>query len=625
MFAALSGHPRHDGVATLLRVSSLPRSPEHVTPTYDREPEHDLGSMIVERDVYVPMRDGVQLCVDIYRPATEDPLPALLAFAIYNKDVQGPAMAEAIPPQPAWSPLWSGPLEAGDTRFLVSRGYVHVIGMPRGVGKADGGGDRTWDSYDLIEWIGEQEWCTGDVGMVGISGFGAEQMHVARQGPPHLKAVFPFDPRGAYGRLGGFREEYPGGVVHLFRYLVSHFGVFHQDKTSPGELSPEREELWRAAMANADYKIHPHVYNVVTMKGQQLPTYFDVLIDPFEGEDVAATSEAEMAGIDIPVYTGSGWYAYTYKTHLQGAQTYWRHLGGNVKKLLFAGPAHLERPFHGLHSEILRWYDHWLKGIDTGILDEAPVRYWVAGANQWRSGEDWPLPETEWTPFYLNSWERLSPDAYVPSSVDDNVPPDTFVQMPLTHTATVSGLRFVSEPLSEPLLIAGPGVLRLFASIDQDDTNWIVSLKDIGPDPHVMTVREGERELDPSLPERELTRGWLKASNRALDPERSLPWKPFHRLTRAAAAPVTPGEIVEYEIEILATANQFGVGHRICVEISSMDVPTGVAGATNAEYVPYHLTSARTTVHTIYHDTARPSAVLLPVIPLGAADPSGAA
>jgi uncharacterized protein len=592
---------------------SSPLSPEHVPPGYDRAPEYE--GMVVERDVYVPMRDGVRLCVDVYRPDTTEPMPALLAFAIYNKDIQGPAAAEAIPPQPAWSPLWSGPMEAGDTRFLVSRGYVHVIGMPRGVGKSEGGGARTWDSYDLIEWIAEQPWCDGNVGMVGISGFGAEQMYVARQRPPHLKAIFPFDPRGAYGELGGFREEYPGGVVHLFRYLVGHFGVFHQDKGAPGELPPEREALWREALENPDYRIHPHVYNIVAMKGQHMPAYFNVLIDPYEAEGVLERSEAEFGRIDIPVYTGSGWYGYTYKTHLQGAQTYWRHIASRAKKLLFAGPAHLERPFHGLHSEILRWYDHWLKGIDTGVLDEPPVRYWVTGANEWRTGTDWPLPETRWTPFYLNSWERLRPEPFVPRSVDDNIPPDSFVQMPLTHTRRVQGLRFVSEPLNEPLLVAGPAKVRLFASIDQADTTWIVSLKDIGPDPHVMTVREGERELDPDLPERELTRGWLKASNRALDPERSTEWKPFHKLTRAAAEPVTPGEVVEYEIEVLATANLFEKGHRICLEITSMDVPTGVAGATNAEYVPYHITSSKTTLHTIYHDTEHPSALLLPVIP----------
>ena len=91
------------------------------------------------------------------------------------------------------------------------------------------------------------------------------------------------------------------------------------------------------------------------------------------------------------------------------------------------------------------------------------------------------------------------------------------------------------------------------------------------------------------LHERELTRGWLKASHRAIDPTRSKPWRPWHPLTRQAQKKVIPGEITEYAIEILATANLFRRGHRICIEIASADMPTGVGGATNAEYVPNHI------------------------------------
>ncbi len=158
-------------------------------------------------------------------------------------------------------------------------------------------------------------------------------------------------------------------------------------------------------------------------------------------------------------------------------------------------------------------------------------------------------------------------------------------------------------------------MLNLFAEIDQDDTNWIVSLKDVGPDVSVRTVREGEREIPADLPEREVSRGWLKASHRALDPQRSKPWKPWHPLTREAQKKVVPGEITEYAIEIMATANLFRRGHRICIEIASADMPTGVGGATNAEYVPNHICSSRTTLHKIYHDGRRPSHLLLPVIP----------
>lgn len=588
------------------------KHPEAPPGRYDRAPQY--SGMIANRDVEVPMRDGKKLAVDIYRPDSEEKFPALLAFAIYNKDLQGPDAAEALPPQPSWAPMWAGLLEAGDTKFFVSRGYVHVIGSPRGIGKSEGGGSREWDCYDLIEWIAAQPWCDGNVGMIGISGFGAEQLAVAKQQPPHLKAIFPFDPRGAYGPLGGFRDEHPGGVLHVFRYLIGHFSAIHQTKGQPAALPPEKEQLWQAAMNNPDYRIYPHIYNVVAQKGQHMPPYFELLINPYDSEDAVRKSEAEFAKIKVPTYTGSGWYAYTYKTHLNGAQNWFRELDV-PKKLMFAGPAHLERPFHSFHGEMLKWHDHWLKGIDTGVMNEPPVKFWVMGANEWRTASDWPLPETQWTKLYLNSWERLRPEPFTPSSVDDEQAPDSFVQMPITQTGTIQKLRYLTEPLSADTLVAGPMVLNLFAAIDQDDTNWIVILKDVGPDVSVMSAREGERRLRQDLPEREITRGWLKASHRAIDAARSRPWRPWHPLTREAQKPVIPGEIYEYAIEIMATANLFRKGHRICLEITSLDLPTGIGGATNAEYIPYHICSSRTTLHHIYHDARRPSHLLLPLVP----------
>jgi hypothetical protein len=140
-------------------------------------------------------------------------------------------------------------------------------------------------------------------------------------------------------------------------------------------------------------------------------------------------------------------------------------------------------------------------------------------------------------------------------------------------------------------------------------------LKDVGPDVSVLTAREGERHVPSSLLERELTRGWLKASYRALDETRSKPWEPFHKLTRDAVAPVKAHEIAEYQIQILATANQFKAGHRICLDITSMDVPTGTGAMTNVEYIPYHVCSSKTVTHKVYRDAERPSHLLLPIIP----------
>jgi predicted acyl esterase len=575
-------------------------------------------SMVQQRDVMVSMRDGIRIAVDIYRPEAEGKFPALLAFAQHNKDLQAPAVSEALPPQPAWSALWQGAAEAGDSEYLTSRGYVHIIGNPRGVGKSEDGGSPAWDLYDLIEWIAVQPWCDGNVGMVGLSAYASAQWNAAIQQPPHLKALFPFDAGAAYGadRTAGYmRDVYPGSVLHVFHLLLAG-AVNHGTVGQPGPLPPEQEAQWQEAMNNPDLKIYTNMYNLLTMKGQMLRRLFNALIDPYEDEGAVKRTEEAFEKIQVPTYTGVGWHGYTYKQHLQGAQNWYR--GIKVpKKLMFTGPAHFDRPFQAFHEEILRWHDYWLKGIDTGIMDEPAVKIWVQGANEWRSGNDWPLPETQWTKYYLHSWERLRKDPFIAGARDGYAEPDAFIQMPPSQTRTIQRLRYMTDPLPEDTLMIGPISLTIHASIDQEDTNWIVILKDVGPDVSVRTAREGEREVPADLPERELTRGWLKASMRALDPERTTPWKPFHKMTRDSRQPVVPGEINEYQIEILSTANLFEKGHRICVDITSLDMPTGAGMLTNVVYIPYHLCSSKTTAHKIYHNDKYPSHLLLPIIPAG--------
>lgn len=571
--------------------------------------------MIEERDVQIAMRDGVKLSVDVYRPDGPGPYPVLYASSLHNKDMQGPDIADILPPQPAHAPLWFGPVEAGDTRRFIANGYVHVIGQVRGAGKSEGVfGPPNEDHYDTIDWMVRQSWCDGNVGMVGISGYAGEQWRAAVQGHPALKAIFPYDACSAYGGPGGFRDFVPGGVQHTFAYLLSVFSTVHENRGVPGDLPPELDKLWRSAMANPDYKMYLNLYNILTQKGQVAPGIFHGLVAPWEPEGAVAAAEERFKKIKIPFYTGSGAYAYTYKLHWLGAQHYFQNVNA-PKRLIFTGPAHLERPYYTFHDEIIRWYDHWLKGVDNGVMDEPAVRYWLMGANQWRTADSWPLPETRWTKYYLSSWGRLTTAPPVPPKESNGaaLEPDIFTQMPLKQTKKIEKLRYMTEPLGEAVTIAGPISMILHASIDQADTNWIIVLKDVGPDVSVQTAREGER--DPAdVPERELTRGWLKASYRALDPDRSKPWEPFHKLTRASIAPVTLGEIVEYQIQILGTANMFKAGHRICVEITCMDVPTGTGAMTGVEYIPYHVCSSRPVTHRIHRDGLYPSHLLLPVI-----------
>jgi uncharacterized protein len=572
--------------------------------------------MIEERDIYVTMRDGTRLALDVYRPDGAGPYPTLYACALHNKDIQGPDISDILPPQPAHAPLWFGPIEAGDTRRFITNGYAHVVAQPRGSAKSEGHyGHEDSDHYDLIEWITQQPWCDGNVGMVGISGYAGEQWRAAAQGHPALKAIFPYDACSAYGGMFGFRDFNPGGMIHTFPYLLDVFSTVHESRNVPGELPPEEEALWRAAMRNPDYKQYVNLYNILTQKGQRTFVMYLMMTHPWEMDGVLQKAEETFRKIKIPFYTGSGAYAYTYKLHWQGAQHYFKNVDA-PKKLLFNGPGHVERPFHQLHDEIIRWYDHWLKGKATGIMDEPPVRYWLMGANEWRTAASWPPSEVAYTKFFLAHWETLTTEPPRPAGEvgDAHREPDVFTQMPLTKTAKIERLRYMTDPLPHEVTIAGPIALTLYAAIDQDDTNWIIVLKDVGPDVSVRTAREGERSVPQGLPERELTRGWLKASYRALDEGRSTPEKPFLKLTRDAIKPVTPGEIDEYEVEIMATANQFKAGHRICLDITSMDAPNGTGAMTSVEYIPYHICSSKTVTHRIYRDSERPSHLLLPVL-----------
>src|SRR5215510_7382014 len=116
---------------------------------YDRPAE--FVEFVREKDIAVAMRDGIHLAVDVYRPDAPGSFPALLAFGVHTKEMQGDEYPRSFPPQPSWSSLWLGHMEAGDTEYFVSRGYIHVVAQPRGFLKSGDGGSREWDSFDLIE------------------------------------------------------------------------------------------------------------------------------------------------------------------------------------------------------------------------------------------------------------------------------------------------------------------------------------------------------------------------------------------------------------------------------------------------------------------------------------------
>ncbi len=555
----------------------------------------------LEKDVYVPARGGVRLCVDVFRPDADGRFPALLAYGQYGKELE--EIGLTFPPQARPSPLWDGAIEAGDTSYIVSRGYVHVVADARGTGKSEGecygflgtGGD--WegkDCYDLIEWIAKQPWCNGNVGMVGISYLGAVQILAAAERPPHLKAIFCNG-----GHFDMYEWAYHGGIMWLMPRAAlegrgGDSGVAWKNVGSAAMKKlgkKEFERRIRERLQDPDVKNYPNFIHLLEYP-QPHPQFIDWIVNPFDGPFYQQDNPISKADrIKIPVHIsvkwGRGWT-------VDGTIDCYHALKGPKWLELHPLPPMQERPFHEYHDIMLRWYDYWLKGIDTGVTKEPPIKVFIEGIRKWRYEKEWPLARTRWTEFYLRPRHQL---LSLPEPLGvESVPPDGFYQPPLTVTTNVQVLRYATAPMAEDTEVTGPGALYMFAAIDTDDTNFIVKLNDV----------------DPSGNRSPVSTGWLKASHRELDESKSRPWRPHHPHTRAI--PVVPGEIHRYAIRMYSMSWVFKAGHRIELEVRSQeasDDPQAALLPPDASHLP----SGRATTHKIYRDKEHPSHLLLPIIP----------
>lgn len=548
--------------------------------------------VMVERDVYVPMRDGVRLAVDIYRPDAQGKFPALLAQSPYGKEVQ----ELPIPPQRQGGPLWDGGIEAGDSYYFVPRGYVHVVADVRGTGYSEGeyaflfSKNEIMDGYDLVEWIAQQPWCDGNVGLVGMSYYGSIQPYIAILQPPHLKAIFPIA-----SSLDLYRDiNYNGGVLGAFFYGLldgrgGDSGFAIGNIVSAMEKSLPKEEFQRRiqeALENPDIQKFPNFYHLLKYPKKN-PMFIDILLNSCDNQfwrDRASLYDLEK--INIPTYAIGAWKrSYWAST----AFSIYNRISTPYKKVLIDPSGWWDRPWVAYYGENIRWFDHWLKGIDTGIMDEPPIKLYVKGINQWRYENEWPLTRIQPTKYYLRGFGGLSPEPerYMKE-------PDPFVQPPLYMTEDVRSVMYQTPPFPRDMEVTGPVALYLYASIDQDDTNWIVKLFD--------SSREGDEQL---------VRGYLKASHRGLDKTLSTPLQPYH--THTKPEPVVPGKIYEYAIEIQPISNVFKAGHSLKLEIRSLE--HGNEGAQGQPPHSVHLCSSKATLHSIYRDSEHPSHLLLPIIP----------
>ncbi|HEY7062528.1 MAG TPA: CocE/NonD family hydrolase [Chloroflexota bacterium] len=541
-----------------------------------------------EHDVRVRMSDGVELQATIFRPDSPGRFPAIIGMHPYDPIAQwapiGAGGFAAIGLR-AGQEKGNGFLEAGDSSFFVRRGYAHIIANVRGTGNSGGTYqflDRRegQDGYELIEWAASQPWCDGNVGMFGVSYFARIQLFVAALNPPHLKCLF-----SPWASTDQYRDSfYHGGILNKNWAIHWGRGSLYNCRYESEARREWGEEAYRAAIARAlqdpDLRAIPEL--VAALRNVEEPTaalLSDIVVNPGDGP-YWDKRRLKYDTIDVPAYIGADWSLYG--LHLPGAFRSWEHLRG-PKKMILGPQAYLDRPVYQLQYESLRWFDYWLKGIDTRIMDEPPIRLFLMGTHRWKAAEEWPLPETKWTPFYLHENGLLWEHEHYP-----NEGYTTFSDSPWAR----GYLEFETPKLVEETEVIGPAVLRLYASTTDDDVLWFISL----------------REVDPAGRERILTRGWLRGSHRAVDAARSAPWQPYHPHDRAE--PLTPGEVHEFQIPIVPTANLFAGGSRIKLRVSCTDdEPGNSLEAIAAGHIRRQM-PARVTV---YHDAAHPSCLILPI------------
>lgn len=549
----------------------------------------------VEKDVTVKMRDGVKILVDVYRPEVEGKVrfPALLAMSPFGKDVQ--EMQRWLPPQKWYeSPMWDGNMEVGDIDYLVSRGYVLVVADPRGIGHSEGEyvgllGSMGEDGYDTVEWMATQPWCNGNVGMTGICIFSAAQELVAALRPPHLKVIAPFEVWGdVYRGLA-----YHGGILFVMQHAVYKGKHENDDGWTLGKVAstmmktrPKKEldRLFQQALSNPDIRYNTKYYAMLKYPEVD-PIFVDFLLNPNDGPfwwDMSPYTKFDK--IDVPVYASSPWCI---EIFLLNIFDLYEKIKSPTRLFLWP-PGHVERPHHEFHDELVRWFDYHLKGIDTGIMDEPPIKMFVLGANRWRYEKEWPLARTQWMEMYLHPYGRLVPQA--PTS---DFEPDAFTQAPPSVTAKINTVEYSTPPFPQDTEITGPVALNLYAAIDSSDTNFMVDLFDV----------------DPVGQHTPLSRGFLKASHRKVDTKKSKPYRPHHPHTKSE--PVEPGKVYEYAIELMPISVVMKPGHSLKLAIRNQDDLMDKLGLWGL----YHLPHSKTVTHKIYRDKNYQSRLLLPMIP----------
>jgi putative CocE/NonD family hydrolase len=570
--------------------------------------------LLVERDLDAPMRDGTVLRADVYRSSEARKSPVLLQRTPYGKGESQIPMA----------------------LMAVERGYSVVIQDTRG--RWASGGENyplvheREDGYDTLEWVANQPWCNGRIGMYGSSYLGYTQWAAAASRHPALKTIIP-----GFAFRDPHQMTHQGGALNLG--VTVSWGLLAQAhmqiERMPGE-SPEKAALWERliqavdGLSRGDTFRHLPLSELPLIGKDGITTFFyDVISHPHLDADWKSLA-CEYEAVRMPVFHIGGWYDVFANSTLQDfvgmqkrAPDHWLR---SQQKLLMGPWTHAS--FENLNGELdfgleaswmivlpeelqLQWFDYWLKGAQNGIMDEAPVRIFVMGANCWREEQEWPLARTRYIPYYFHSAGKANSsagDGRLDARPPQTEPADTFQYDPQNPAPTRGGnlccwqaalppgpydqsdieiradvLVYTSAALTGDLEVTGPVRVHLWAASSAPNTDFTAKLVDVYPDGTAINLVDGVQR---ALYRRDQVESHLE-----------------------------PGRIYAFQIELGATSNLFMAGHRLRVEISSSNFPrfdrnpnTGTTPISRSQ----KLNTAR---QSIFHDSEHPSHIVLPVIP----------
>lgn len=600
------------------------------------------------KNVMIAMRDGIKLAADIYRPTRnghlmENKFPVILLRTPYNKDSAASIATDFVP-----------------------HGYVVVLQDVRGRYNSEGHWrplvDDPNDGFDTAKWIGSQPWCDGGIGTLGSSYAGATQHALAIAGAPYVKAMVPRNAMSDFGRYG-VRHN---GAFEL-RFLNWVFTLGNATGTPNALLAAQRavsDPAAAKALVDLGTQVREYVRSLPLRPGTTplrfAPDYEAWLIEAMSHSDYDAFWKDSGSSVvdhlpeykDIPEYHTTGWYdswgtqvANLNYVELQKSKKSlqrliigpWIHSNENLS---YAGEAQFtEDAALDLTAFHLRWFDHWLKGIDNGVDREPPVRIYVMGGGDahktlegrlfvgghWREEHEWPPARTVPTPYYLHGNGVLSPD----KSAEDA--PITYQFDPHNPVPTLGGnissqgtlmfqgaadqrcrldfwlcsdtkplsarndvLVFETPALANDIEVTGRLIVKLWASSNALDTDFTAKLVDVYP-PNADYAAGVHLNLADSIVRARYRNGFGKAEL------------------------LKPGQPYEFTIEMYPTSVVFKRGHRIRLDISSSNFPRFDVNPNTGEPLNNNR-RWQIADNTVYLDAKHPSQIILPVIP---SDPSG--